>query len=93
MDTYREVNEYSTPAIYKLDIQDKLTAEWSWYYISVYMGSVTGMLLSDDDPADFVVVVKFVSNLPYQALGATTECMVESGITSTDRLKPVTCEI
>ena len=57
------------------------------------MGSVTGMLLDDDDPADFVFVVKITGGYPYTAFGNSYECLLEQGLTSTDELKPVTCEL
>lgn len=60
--------------------------------MSLYMGTVQNMLLDDDDPADFVVAVKFVSNRPYSSMSSTTShCMLEQGLTSTDELNPVTC--
>ena len=60
----------------------------------MYMGTVTtGTILDDDDPADFVVAVKFTSGLPYSAFGNSYECLLEQGLTSTDELKPVTCEL
>ena len=61
--------------------------------MSVNMGSVTGMLLDDDDPADFVFVVKITGGYPYTAFGNSYECLLEQGLTSTDELKPVTCEL
>ena len=49
------------------------------------MGTVTtGTILDDDDPADFVVAVKFTSGLPYSAFGNSYECLLEQGLTSTD---------
>ena len=58
------------------------------------MGNVHNMILHDDDPADFVVAVKFTSNRPYSSMSSdSTRCMLEQGATSTDELNPVTCEI
>ena len=65
-------------------MEDKNTNSKSWYFLSVYMGTVTSLLLDDDDPADFIVAVKITSNYPYSSLGSTTECSLESGVTSTD---------
>lgn len=94
LDTHREVNEYGTPYIQKLDMEDRNVNGVAWVYMSVYMGTVTNMLLDDDDPGDFVVAVKIASNYPYSSMsGTSSDCMLEQGLTSTDELNPVTCEV
>ena len=70
-----------------------MTAQTSWFFLSVYMGTPQNMLLSDDDPADFIVTVKFTANLPYSSFSSSTKCMLEQGVTSKNPLKPVTCDI
>lgn len=58
------------------------------------MGNVQNMILHEDDPADFIVTVKFTSNIPYSSMSSdSTRCMLEAGVTSMDELNPVTCEI
>ena len=93
MDSHREYNEYGNVYIEKFDIEDRAVSQTSWYYLSLYMGNAQNMLLRDEDPGDFIVAVKFTSNIPYASMGSSTKCIIEQGVTSTYRLKPVTCEI
>ena len=77
-----------------MDTEDRYTTGSGWIFMSVYMGTVTtSTILDDDDPADFVVAVKFTGGYPYTSFGSSHECLLEQGLTSTDELKPVTCEI
>ena len=76
MDSHREYNEYGNVYIEKLDIEDRMTSQTSWYYMSVYMGNVQNMLLRDSDPGDFIVAVKFTSNIPYASMGSSTKCII-----------------
>ena len=93
MDSHREYNEYGNVYIEKFDIEDRTVSQTSWYYLSLYMGEVQNMLLRDQDPGDFIVAVKFTSNIPYASMGSARKCIIEQGVTSTYRLLPVTCDI
>ena len=44
--------------------------------MSLYMGTPQNMLLSDDDPADFIVAVNFYSNKPFSSFTGSTNCML-----------------
>ena len=76
----------------EFDIKDRTRNVDTYQYVAVNMGSVTSLELSNDDPADMIVAVKFTSGRPFSSLPSSTKCNLETGLTSTDKLKPVICE-
>lgn len=93
----RDVNQF-TIGIQYLDLQDRISGGWGWQHLSIDLSSSNpssfNSWLNSSDPGDIVVVVKWVTNLPYSALSATpNDCSLESGLRNTNLLRPITCTI
>ena len=91
--THRMINEYNTPSLSKMDVDNRVRNTNSWHYISVYLGNMGNLRLDEADSSDMIVAVKFVSNLLYSSFHGSTWCNIETGVSSVDRLRPVTCEL
>ena len=92
--TNRMADYYGAMTMTAIDIKDRTRSASTWHYLSVYMGTVSTNNLDSAGQAGIVVVVKFESGRPYSSMsGSTSYCNVESGVTSTDRLHPVYCEL
>ena len=58
----------------EFDIKDRTRNVDTYQYVAVNMGSVTSLELSNDDPADMIVAVKFTSGRPFSSLPSSTKC-------------------
>jgi len=93
MDSYRVNNYFGTWSIYDMDTQVKISGYNGWQFVSVNAGNTMSAYASDvDDSSEKVVEVQFYTNKPYSSLSSTTtDCLLESGLISSDPLKPITC--
>ena len=55
----RMVDRYGAMTMVFFDIKNRQRAANTYQYVAVNLGSVTSLELSDDDPADMIVAVKF----------------------------------
>ena len=95
--TYRDTNQFSIGMQY-LDLQDRISSGSGWQFLSIDLGSSNpsslNSWLSSSDQGDLIVVVKWVSNLPYSSLSPNiNDCSLEGGLRNTNLLKPITCTI
>ncbi len=52
------------------------------------------LALNSTDTGEMVVVVKWVTNIPYISLsGNTNDCSLEEGLRNTNIMNPITCTI
>lgn len=78
-----------------MDIDNRVRGTNSWHYLSVWMGNIVSNIRLDstNDPSDMIVAVRFMSNAFHSSFHGSEWCNIEIGVTSVDKLRPVTCEL
>ena len=78
-----------------MDTQVRVNTKTGWQFVSINAGNIMSAYANTvDDPSEKVVEIQLAYGRPFSSLSSTSDaCFLESGLISSDPLKPITCTV